>query len=278
MKKFIVITLSILFIVCSLLVFGNEFVVLTKYDVYSENVDEGLDGFKIIFLGDLHNKGYLDNYNRLVSHIEREKPDIIVMVGDMVDGKTCGYDRYEKLLQRINPIAPLYFSLGNEEYHLNKNYNNPEGYVAVMEMMERNGVNILNEREMIINHGESQILLLGILRVDKHCDDAVKDLQNDGMFTICMDHYPNGMYRLREYDVDLVLSGHNHGGVLRIPFKGGLFGHDQGFFPAYDYGWYESKGTQMIITSGLSSGKKGIPRINNFPEVVSITLRSERAE
>ena len=79
----------------------------------------------------------------------------------------------------------------------------------------------------------------------------------------------------KEWDIDLVVSGHTHGGQVRIPFKGGLYVGDQGYFPIYDKGLFDLNKIKILITSGLGSGKEKIPRFNNIPEVVNLKITNK---
>ena len=77
------------------------------------------------------------------------------------------------------------------------------------------------------------------------------------------------------WDIDLVVSGHTHGGQVRLPYLGGLYVGDQGWFPEYDKGLFDLNKIKIVITSGIGSSKQKIPRFNNIPEVVNLKISNK---
>ena len=105
------------------------------------------------------------------------------------------------------------------------------------------------------------------------------DFQDTDLLKIMLAHRPESFIlgqASETWNVDLVISGHVHGGQVVLPFVGGLFASDQGFFPDYVHGLYEKNRVDILISSGLGSGLTWVPRFNNPPEVVVLTLTPEQ--
>ncbi len=253
----------------ALFIFGNEFVITTTYQIRSEKVDDNLDGFTIVLLSDLHNKGFLAGQHRLIQAVGDCNPDIICITGDMINSNNGNHDNLFNLLQSVKDIAPVYYVLGNAEMEIGNSH--PEKLQQLFQMLEGLNVTILTNDETVISYNGSAITLMGATWHEE--ENLFKHSQNLKNFTIYLNHYPYALWTASNYDVDLILSGHTHGGEIQLPFLGGLYVPDLGFFPEMDCGHFEQNGTQLIISSGLSSN--GFPkRVNNLPEVVQIMLKS----
>ena len=108
--------------------------------------------------------------------------------------------------------------------------------------------------------------------------DFLTDFQDTSNYKIMMAHRPDSFIfgnASQVWDIDLVVSGHNHGGQVVIPFVGGLYGGDQGWFPEYDKGLFDLNKIKILISSGLGSGKQKLPRFNNPPEIVNLHISKE---
>ena len=259
--------------------YENNVITVSEYDIVSDKFPESFDGFVIVHLSDLHNKLFGKNQKRLMKHIKDQKPDIIVITGDLIDSNHPNVDTGLLLAEEAVKLAPVYFVTGNHD-----NYLSDTNTYALIQGLKSRGVRILDDEtvELYPEEEEKGIFLLGLdddtLSYKSRCREVLSKLtekNGDGdIFTILLAHEPQLLSLYSEFDVDLVLSGHAHGGQFRIPFIGGFVAPDQGFLPEYTKGAYEKNGTHMIVSAGL--GNSVIPlRLLNRPEVVTITLKYE---
>jgi len=256
---------------------GNTALEVNTYTLSHKDVPESFDGFRIAQISDLHDAEIGKNNERLIKALEEAKPDIIVMTGDMIDSRRLDIERTLGFVNAAVKIAPCYYVTGNHESSI------PE-YPRLREGMIKAGVTVLENERAEIARGDGRITVLGILdplfsdtstnrkAVTREYLDSIVD-ENDG-FTLLLAHRPEVFEVYVEYGIDLALTGHVHGGQFRIPFLGGLYVPNQGFFPEYDAGLYTEGDTNMFISRGI--GNSAFPfRINNRPEVVVIELESE---
>lgn len=250
----------------------NNDIVVTDYIYKTKKISDKFDGFRIAQISDLHNKKFGKNQRNLLSILEKENPNIIVITGDIVDCNRTDINVTLEFIKGAVKIAPVCYVTGNHEYQLNnKDWN------KLMQSMEKYGVKIVdNEAVNIEKEKVSGLYLIGL---------SDKNLSDDTLKTICtklssdklqivLAHEPQYFKNYSEAKVDLVFSGHAHGGQFRLPFIGGLFAPYQGFFPKYTSGAYKKNSTTMIVNRGL--GNSIIPlRIFNRPEVVIVRLQKQ---
>ena len=228
---------------------------------------------RAVQLTDLHNYQYGRNNQRLIAKIQKQKPDVIFMTGDMLNEDEDRTDILLHLVREACAIAPVYFSLGNHEVGYEKTY----GEGDLTEQLEAAGAVVL-EKEYVdtkiagqeVRIGGSYGYLLPEDWVDGSEQRFLEAFVQTDRLKILLSHVPEGLllWKSMEYwDVDLVFSGHVHGGQVRVPFVGGLFDPEEGFFPTYTRGMFSSGNGTMILSAGLGSSR-GIPRVNNLPEIV----------
>ena len=237
----------------------------------------------IVLLADLHSTGTTSDHKRLVAKVADQKPDIIALVGDMIDD-AVNEPEVQSLVDfvaALMKIAPVYYSLGNDELA----YITKHGR-SVLNALAAAGTTILDETYQDINVNGNRIRIGGLyanaFRQDGKAAEWQKTSQFLGQFEsadafkLLLCHRPDS-FALNpvsyDWDVDLVLSGHTHGGLVRAPLLGGLYAAGQGLLPKYDYGQFQLAGMKMVITSGLS-GYKGFPRIWNRKEIAVVQLRN----
>lgn len=282
-KKLIIIISVIAVLVVSFLVyshFENTMIEVTKYTVKSERVPNSFDGYKIVQVSDLHSADFGDNHGKLISKIKACKPDIIVVTGDLcASDKTKDINSAVSFMEKAVKIAPVYYITGNHESYLDK-------YMILMGRIDELGVIILNDDEVSINVGNESIKLIGFSdprfsgsgeKAERAAIKKKLDRFNPSgdEYTILLSHRPEMLSLYSVYNIDLVFTGHAHGGQIRLPFIGGLYVPNQGIFPKYTAGIHEKNGTKMIISRGL--GNSVFPfRINNNPELISVMLKKAR--
>ena len=277
-NKKTVLIVSVLVILCLGIwtLWGNIALEVNEYEIVSDRIPEAFAGFRIAQVSDLHNKDFGEGYGQLLTLLSEINPDIIVVTGDLIDSRQTDLDVALEFAWQAGKIARVYYVSGNHEARV------PE-YEDLKTGLVKAGVVILeNQKVQITREGES-ITLMGIddpsFQEDYLFGDsesvarqAIEDLQNesDG-YTILLSHRPELFNLYVDTKMDLVFSGHAHGGQFRLPFVGGLVAPNQGFFPKYDAGQFTEENTTMIVSRGV--GNSIIPvRFNNRPEIVMLTF------
>ncbi|MBE6756161.1 MAG: metallophosphoesterase [Ruminococcaceae bacterium] len=276
----IIIVLAVVFALELYLAWENKTIVTTKIEVVSEKIPESFSGYKIVHISDLHNTEFGFRNRRLIRKIREADPDIIVMTGDMVDMYRPHISVAVRLGEELSEIAPTYFVTGNHDVKA-------VGREELLAGFEKCGVETLKNKKVILEKDGEKISLMGI-DDPKFLDDtmsgndrentekALKKLaeKSGESFKILLAHRPEMIDIYSALEIDLVLSGHAHGGQINIPGKGGIIAPGQGWFPEFYEGLYEVGETQMIVNRGL--GNSAFPfRINNKPEIIIAELKSK---
>lgn len=280
MKKFLLIIISIAVLLVAFIAWvawGNTALQLNSYSIEAHNLPKSFDGFRIAQISDFHNCEIGKNNERLISILDKADPDIIVITGDMIDSRSTDVDIALAFAKSAVEIAPCYYVTGNHEKRV-------EEYAILREGLTSLGVVVLNDDKTNITLSGESITLIGVddpsFQADLMLDDAdlMKEKLNkltsyDDGYSILLSHRPELFDTYVESNVDLVFSGHAHGGQFRIPLVGGVIAPNQGVFPQYDSGIYDSNGTYMVVSRGV--GNSIIPfRVNNRPEVILVTLNA----
>ena len=273
---FVVVFVLVVLIVWTL--WGNTALEVNEYEVVSDRIPQGFEGFRIAQVSDLHNAEFGEGNEKLIQLLSQTDPDIIVLTGDLIDSRHTDIEIALDFARQAIKLAPVYYVSGNHEARVRE-------YEDLKMGLAEAGVVILeNQNVQITREGES-ITLMGIddpsFQEDYLFGDsesvarqAIEDLQNesDG-YTILLSHRPELFDLYVDTGMDLVFSGHAHGGQFRLPFVGGLVAPNQGFFPKFDEGRFTEENTTMIVSRGV--GNSIIPiRFNNRPEIVLVTLRN----
>lgn len=254
----------------------------TTYEFTSSKISEPV---RFVFLSDLHCRNFGKHNQELCKCIADQKPDFIALVGDIINRSSTKneIDEVCSFIKDLTKIAPVYYSLGNhEEQYISSNGD------EVLQQIESTSAILLNDTYIDVDvHGQSLrlggMIKLAYLAVEKEEDEAnifLDNFCNTDRLKIMLDHRPEGFYfgdACQVWSVDYILSGHTHGGLIRLPFVGGLYAPIQGAFPEVYYGEYKFENNLMVITSGLA-GHGVIPRINNPPEIVVIDLVPESTQ
>jgi len=245
-------------------------ITIRHYDIRSNKI---LSSIRIVQISDLHNTIYKNNQQDLIDKIKKTNPDIIVLTGDIGDDHEPILGT-QLLLDGIKDVAPLYYVIGNHEYWAR---NTSE----ILDIIKSYGVEILDEKTVELNINGQKIMLSGINDPDvERYTNRAYDLSflhniNKNYFNILLAHRPERIKEYTRYNIDLVLSGHAHGGQIAIPFLiNGLYAPNQGFFPKYAGGMYNVDNVKMIVSRGLAFNTR-LPRFYNRPEIVVIDLIGE---
>ncbi|MBQ7346039.1 MAG: metallophosphoesterase [Oscillospiraceae bacterium] len=258
------------------IIWGNSALELTRHPIKSAKIPDAFDGYRIAHVSDLHNAEMGANNEDLLTMLREAEPDMIAITGDLIDSYHTDTQVALHFVQEAVKIAPCYYVTGNHEARVSD-------YPALKAAMEAAGAIVLeDERAQITLEGQT-ITLLGVDDPSFQTDylsgdpdavitDALTDLDTgDDSFTILLSHRPELFDVYVTHGIDLILSGHAHGGQFRLPFLGGLIAPGQGLFPEYDSGAYTEGSSTMIVSRGI--GNSLFPfRVNNRPEVVLIEL------
>lgn len=264
------IILGLIFVIVLNLILSQKYISVTRYEYKNPRITED---FRVVHLTDLHNYQFGTKNRRLVEKVREETPDLIFLTGDMLNEDETRTDICIDLVEKLVKIAPVYVSLGNHEIE----YMNRVGNNNLISEIEQAGAVVLNEQyiDMEINGVPARLggVYGYVLAPDetKNSEQVfMEEFQDTDRFKILLSHVPEGLllWKSMEYwDVDLVFSGHVHGGQVRLPFVGGLYDPEEGYFPTYTKGMFKCGNGTMILSAGLGSSR-GRLRINNFPEMV----------
>ncbi|MBQ8638959.1 MAG: metallophosphoesterase [Lachnospiraceae bacterium] len=262
------------------ILWGNTALELNSYPIKSSDLPNVFHGYRIAHVSDLHNAEMGKENETLLEMIRTASPDLICITGDMVDSNRTDIAIAVEFAKEAVTIAPCYFVTGNHEARISR-----QTYAALEEQLIRVGVSVLHDEEVILEKDGERISLIGIDDPDfaaytvdgiavSESLEGLGSLTADVSFTILLSHRPELFQTYVSADVDLVLSGHAHGGQFRLPLIGGLVAPNQGLFPKYDAGLYQEADTNMIVSRGI--GNSIIPiRFNNRPEVILVELLAE---
>ena len=278
-KKKHIIMLAIVTVLILLIIwiaYGNTDLEIYKYNVKSEDIPSEFDNFRIVQISDLHNAEFGENNEKLLLMLKQADADIIAITGDMIDSRNTDIDVAISFAQKAVNIAPVYYVNGNHESRVLGEYE------KLKQGLTDTGVTILENSSADITIGDEAITLIGIndptFRMEFVGDtmeqniahQLVNVIPDNDNYKVLLAHRPE-YFDVYAGKVDLVLSGHAHGGQFRIPFIGGLVAPGQGFFPEYYEGSHIKENTEMIVSRGI--GNSIIPfRINNKPEIIVAEL------
>ena len=280
-KKKRTIILAIVAVLLALVVWtvwGNTALELNTYTVGSKELPDAFDGYRIAQVSDLHNAEFGDRNQRLLEMLREAEPDMIAITGDLIDSRKTNIAVALAFAEEAVKFAPCYYVSGNHEARV------PE-YRELKAGLEAAGVTVLDDAQVKIEVSGESITVIGVNDPSFHADYLTSDAavmdrklselsSEDAGFAILLSHRPELFDTYVAHDMDLILTGHAHGGQFRLPLIGGLIAPNQGLFPKYNDGLYSEGNTNMIVSRGL--GNSIIPfRFNNRPEVVLIELKGQ---
>lgn len=287
MKLFII--LLIIFFVAVLIVFAEsirecKLLSTTVYEIDTRGVFSSEKPVKIAVLADLHNS-FLNDGDRIIGAVRKEQPDIIIVAGDMLlshSDQQMGNEKTAELINRLCDIAPLFYGMGNHETAVSSR--------SYLKHLWPDFLNNLTNKEALLRNLSKNIYvkgkkinIYGLELPEKYykrfnnLKPTVEEIDNligksdNTAYNILIAHNPDFFNQYAKWGADLILSGHNHGGMVRIPFFGGIISPRPAIFPKYDYGLFKDEGAIMIVSAGMGSHSIKI-RLNNKPELVIVKL------
>lgn len=253
----------------------NTSLQVTHFEPRFSALPEGFDGCRLVVLSDLHGAVFGPDNRDLFAAVAEAAPDYILYLGDLEDlyrGPAAGYA--EAVAEGLAAIAPLYYVTGNHEWAIG-------GVPELKERLEAHGAVVLTNEFVTLERNGDLAVLAGIDDPNGYADQKTPEqvaaevyAAHGGPFWMLLAHrndlFPERYSRL---GADLVLSGHGHGGIIRLPFTDGLLSTDRTFFPSYTAGLYEENGSALFVTRGLGNSGPTL-RLFNRPEVAVVTLRA----
>jgi predicted MPP superfamily phosphohydrolase len=286
---------SILFILLVLLVaivgtvyVSNQFIITSEYELAYSKLPASFDGYKILQLSDLHSKDFDDGNHKLLKKIREQNPDMIVLTGDMVNSTDLDFSVFLSLAGSLSADYEVYFIVGNHEQSLSES-----SLKYLHAQLAEMGIRVLDNEKAIIDRGDDSVELYGLWFNLRYYSDRTNDYvqqdaetyyfsvdklqkilgENDGSrFSILLAHNPLYADTYFKWGADLTFSGHVHGGMIRLPFLGGIYSPERTFFPEYDGGLYTFGEQNLMVSRGIGNGNLGF-RFLNSPEIVTVTLK-----
>jgi hypothetical protein len=263
----------------------NHIIKITSYVIEDKKIPKEFDGFVIAHLTDLHNTSFGNNNEKLIDKVRKLSPDIIVVTGDMLVGhKNTDVTVAANVLNELTLVAPTYFSMGNHELRISRYL---DTYGSMWDSFLKQllpEVNLLFDEKTTVSRNDSHINLFGVT-LNPKLYTRLKDIRmpkkhlskrfgycNNDEFNIFLAHNPEYFKDYAAWGADLTFAGHVHGGIVRIPFLGGVISPKLKLFPEYDKGLFEHSNKYMVLSGGLGNHTIKV-RINNHPEIVKVTLK-----
>lgn len=284
MKKIWLLIIVVLFLLLCLSLWRSNFGIKTvRYNVGDKMIPSGFEGYRIVQLSDLHSVSFGKENTRLLRAVRAEKPDIIVMTGDMVSRYDESFDVTLALCRTLAAEYPVYYIRGNHEQGLE-----PAQWEAYRTEIIDCGVQILdNETTRLTAENGDSINLTGLwYKLDYYhqyagyyrplTEETVRVILGEAQqgYNILLAHNPNYFPVYAAWGANLTFCGHIHGGMIRLPVLGGILSPETILFPKYDGGSYQIDDKTMVLSRGLGRGRMGI-RLFNPPELVTVTLTRE---
>lgn len=271
------ILIALLFLLLLWTIWENTALTVSTVTVSGNRIPAAFSGFRIAQVSDLHNAEFGEKNAELLQALRENTPDIIVITGDLVDSRHTDIGIALDFVKEAAKIAPVYYVSGNHEARLDQHDEIKTGLTAA-------GAVVLEDQAIKLSHGGESITLIGLSDPDFTVKGdlfreapAMVRTKLEGLtdgedgYRILLSHRPELFEAYGSCSVDLVFSGHAHGGQFRLPLIGGLFAPNQGFFPKYDAGMYTDGMTTMIVSRGIGNSLFPL-RFNNPPEIVMAEL------
>ena len=255
---------------------SNHSLQVQRFTFTSPRLPAGFDGCVIVQLSDLHGALFGEDNRDLLKVVAKNRPDYIFLTGDLLDQYRATPHSYAVSLGgALADIAPTYFVTGNHEWAL------PD-VPGLKRALEVAGVQVLTNEYTVLARDGDNAVLAGIDDPNGYADQKTPEevaeevrAAFDAPFWILLAHrnnyFEDAYCRL---GADLVISGHGHGGLVRLPFTDGLVSVERTFFPSYTAGFYQAGGADLFVSRGLGNSGRTF-RLFNRPQVAVLTLKRE---
>lgn len=270
---------------------------VTRYSIAFADLPEEFDGFRIVQVSDLHNAKFGENQCKLMAAIEEAKPDMIAITGDLFH--TAHRENAYSFLEQASKLAPCYYVSGNHEQRF------ADYFSSIKPTLEALGARVLDDERVALTRGEAKIAVIGLsdpsfqrtVSPELATEEKLSWLTKHDGFTVLLSHRPELFNVYKRNNISLTLTGHAHGGQVRIPFAHrGLFAVQQGWLPEYTEGIFVEDHTDMsnyrvknaqgetvelpdncsvMVVSRSLGNSTYYPKINNPPELVVVELHNK---
>ena len=238
---------------------------------------EAFSGLRIVQISDLHGRRFDAGSRYLLALVRLQSPDIIALTGDLADEFT-DFSMLPPLLDGLTALAPTFYVTGNHEWVLSR-----EKRQALFDLLDAAGVIRLPNECRLLEKGGASIVLAGVDDPNGPYDQKrpaqlvreIRQQYGKDAYILMLSHRNDELPLWAHMGVQTVLCGHGHGGIVRLPGIGAVFGTHMDLFPDYTAGLYEKDGTAMVVSRGLGGSRKLPLRIGNRPEVVTVVLQTE---
>lgn len=262
--------LAVLLVLTIWTLWGNTALEINEYRIQSGRIPKAFSGFRIAQISDLHNTEFGSGNGRLLEKLRQAEPDIIVITGDLIDSRRTDVEVSVDFVRRAVEIAPVYYVSGNHESRVME-------YDDLRKGLAEAGAVLLEFGKTSIHRDGASITIMGVndpaFLLDPGVFLSAMTEVSDG-FTILLSHRPELFDDYVAAGMDLIFTGHAHGGQIRLPLIGGLVAPNQGYFPQYDAGSFTAGNTTMLVSRGIGNSLFPL-RFNNRPEIVVAVLQSE---
>jgi predicted MPP superfamily phosphohydrolase len=305
MQNDIIVAGIILFVVLWAFI-EQKLLVTTRYTICSSRLPKQLDQTNFVVLADLHNHTFGKKNIRLIKQIDKLSPEFILVAGDMINKKASCYPSHAyTLLEQLAKSYPIYYAYGNHEQRMERypemasdhklsaalNANNLNHlystWVEYKKRLSAAGVIFLNNENVLINKNSNKLRVSGVSIEHKYFERNKNPEMEDGYleklvgesskeeYQLLIAHHPIYFKDYANWGADVIISGHLHGGMVRLPGVGGIISPQAKFFPKYQAGTYTEDDKHLVVSRGLGSHSI-MPRLFNLPELVSISLSNKK--
>lgn len=246
----------------------------------SAALPEAFSGLRIVQISDLHGRRFDAESRYLLELVRLQSPDLIALTGDLADEFT-DFSMLPPLLDGLTALAPTFYVTGNHEWVLSR-----EKREALFSMLDAAGVVRLQNEYRLLKKGQASIVLAGVDDPNGPYDQKrpaqlvreIRQSRGRDAYILMLSHRNDELDLWANMGVQTVLCGHGHGGIVRLPFVGAVFGTHLDLFPDYTAGLYRKGQTSMIVSRGLGGSRKLPLRIGNRPEIVTVILKTDSGE
>jgi len=258
------------------ILWANTALELNHVVIKSEAIPKDFSGYRIAHISDYHNTKNRRLNHTLLAYLKEIEPDMIAITGDLIDSRRTDINVALQFAEQAVKIAPCYYVPGNHESRI-------EEYEDLKSGLEALGVEVLGNERILLKRGNDEIALIGVndpkfmtkklSQEEQEMERCLSELcEDDDTYRILLSHRPELFDVYKASKMNLIFSGHAHGGQFRLPFLGGLIAPNQGLFPKYDAGIFTEGETSMVVSRGVGNSIMPI-RLNNRPEVVLVELQ-----
>ncbi len=273
-KRGLAVLIALLLLVLWILL-EQKWIQITPYTVRNADLPEAFSGLRVTELADLHGVTFGENQEKLLEKVRETEPDLIAIDGDLFDVRT-DVTELDVLLTGLCEIAPTYYVTGNHEW-------TTENLYETLDHFRELGVTVLDNTYAVLGSTGQNIVVAGVhdpngpydMKTPEELVAEIRAELGEDVYILMLAHRNGQLAMWSELGVQTVLVGHGHGGMIRLPFAGGLLDVEHNLFPTYDAGVFLEGETSMVVSRGLGNSI-WIPRIFNRPELPVITL--ERGE